>query len=380
MSYRSKMLYLAVVCGVSSFLVFTLFAGRQRHETAEPPQVSAAARQVRQAAEAQQEIPPSAIAASAALRQKNPMIQGEPDRIAQPEEALPSQDKAAINAGIARMDDCPHCLERIAALLDDPLQDVADKIALGRGLTQSGTQAEILLLINTILYAHLREESDLKDGLLQALADAQTPESTAALMRVITESTADLDFQHLPEDLQYAIRKVIRLHPDGERTGRMLAAHYTSQGSPEIAQDLENVQHPIMVARLAQEAYDRGDMARTAYLTDLLATIDDPRTLDGLMLLAENHVMPLEEAHARAYAVASKLGDTFDHDHYAASLSDFSANALQRSVAAFALAASPHTEETRATLAKAYDHENDPLVRSHLKSAMQLMLDRPHSQ
>jgi hypothetical protein len=306
------------------------------------------------------------------------MIPWEPDRIVQPEEALPSKDAAAIKADIAGRDGCPQCLERIAAFLDDPLQDVADKIALGRALMQSGTQAETVLLLNAILYAHLREESALKDGLMQALADAQTPESTAALMRVITESTADLDFEHLPADLQYAIHKAIRLNPDSAMTGQMLVAHYTRQVLPEIAQDLENVQHPIMVALLAKEAYESGDMSRTEHLTDRLSTIDDPRTLDGLMLLAENNVMPLDEAKGRAYAWASELGDQFAHEHYAAYLSDFSAPAVQRSVAAFALAASPNTEETRAALAKAYDHETDPLVRSTLKSAMQLIWDHPN--
>jgi len=377
MSYSKKVLYVAMSGVMSGLFVLTLFAGRQRNETAEPPQVSAASRQAQQTAKAKQAISPPTSAARAAFQHKNPMIQGEPDRIAPPEEVLPSQDKVAIKAGIARMDDCPQCLERIAAFLDDPSQDVADKIALGRALMQSGTQADTLFLVNAILYAHLREESDLKDGLIQALADVQTPESTAALMRVITESTADLDFQQLPADLQDAIRKAIRLNPDSAMTGRMLATHYTSQGSPEIAQDLENVQHPGMVALLAKEAYESGDISRTEHLTDLLSTIDDPRTLDGLMLLAEHNVMPLDEATGRAYAWASELGDKFDHDHYAASLSDFDAHAVQRVVAAFVLAASPNTEETRAALAKAYDHENDPLVRSKLKSAMQLIWDHP---
>lgn len=380
MSYRSKMLYLAVVCGVSGFLVFALFDGRQRNETAEPPQVSAVSRQAQQSAKAKQARATPTLDASAVFRHKNPMIQWEPDRIAQPADTLPFKDDAAIKAGIARMDGCPHCLERIAAFLDDPLQDVAEKIALGKALMESGTQAETLLLVNAILYADLRKESDLKDGLMQALADAQTPESAAALLRVIAERTADLGFQELPEDLQYAIHKVIRLNPDSAMTGRMLTAHYTGQGSPEIAQALENVQHPIMVALLAKEAYESGDIARTEHLTDLLSTIDDPRTLDGLMLLAESNIMPLDEATGRAYAVASELGDTFDHDHYAAYLSDVSANAVQRSVAAFALAASPNTEEARAALEKAYDHENDPLVRSNLKSAMKLMLDHPNPQ
>ena len=96
------------------------------------------------------------------------------------------------------------------------------------------------------------------------------------------------------------------------------------------------------------------------------------------MLLAEHNVLPLAEATGRAYAVASELGDQWHHDHYAAYLSDFDAHAVQRVVAAFALAASPNTAEARAALEKAYDHEPDPLVRSHLRDAMKLMVDHPH--
>ena len=370
------MLYVAVVCGVSGFLaVFILLEGRQRKETAEPPQGSAASRQARPTTQAKQARPTPASAAHTAFQQKHPLPQWTPDHIGQPAEALSSQDAAAITADSAGRDGCAHCVERIAAFLDDPLQDVADKIAWGRALMQSGTQANTLLLVNAILYAHLRQESDLQDGLMQALADAQTPESTVALMRVITESAADLAFQHLPDDLQYAIRKALRMNPDGAMTGRMLAAQYTSQALPEIAQELEHVQHPLMVALVAAEAHKSGYMARTAYLTDLLSTLNDPRILEGVMLLAEHNVLPLEEATGRAYAVASELGDHLPHDHVAAYLSDFDAHTVQRVVAAFALAAPPNTAEARAALEKAYDHEHDPLVRSNLRDAMKLMLN-----
>ena len=237
MSYRSKMLYLAVVCGVSGFLVFTLFEGRQRHETAEPP-ASVAAPPAPPTPQAKQARPTPASAAHTAFQPKHPMASVGAGPIGQPAEALPSQDAVAMQADSAGRDGCAHCVERIAAFLDDPLQDVADKIALGRALMQSGTQAETLRLVNAILYAHLRQESDLRDGLMQALADAQTPESTAALLRVITDSAADLDFQHLPEELQYAIRKALRLNPDGAMTGRMLAAQYTAPHCPRLPRSL----------------------------------------------------------------------------------------------------------------------------------------------
>lgn len=380
MSYRRKMLYLAVACGVSGFLVFTLFHGRQRTETAESLRLFAASRQAQQTTEAKQDIPTPAIAAGSVFRQNNPLIQWEPDRIAQLEEALRSKDQTVIKVVVAKMGDCPHCLERIAAFLDDPFQDVADKIALGKLLMQSGTEAETLVLVNAILSAHLRGKNDLKDGLLQALADAQTPESAAALITIITEGSTGLDFRRLPEELRHAIQKAIKLNPNGEVTGQMLAANYNSQVSSEIAKDLENVQHPIMVSLLAKEAHQVGEIAKVEHLVHLLSTMDDPRTLDGLMLLGENNVMPLDEANERAYAWVSEHGDGFNHNYYAAYLSDFDANAVQRSVAAFALAASQDSESALTAVEKALYYERDPRVRSHLKSARNLLVDHSSPQ
>lgn len=376
MSYGRKTLYLVVVCGVSSFLMFILFPGRPSTKTAESPQLFVVSRQTHQTAEATQEIPTPAIAPSSAFHQKNLIIQPEPDRVARLEKALQSKDETAIKIVVAKMDNCPQCLERIAAFLDDPSEAVADKIILGKILIQSGTQAETLLVVNAILSAHLREEGDLKDGLLQALADTQTPESVAALTAVVTRDSANLDFPQLPEELQYAIQKAIRLNPNTEVTGQMLAATYNRQVSSEIAQDIENVQHPLMVSLLAKEAHHSGDIARVEHFMHLLSTMDDPRTLDALMLLGENNVMSLDEANERAYAWVSEHGGSFDHEHYAAYLSDLDSNAAQRSVAAFALAASRDVERARGAVEKALDYESDPRVRSHLEAALKLLLDR----
>lgn len=375
MPHRRKLLYLAAVGGVGGFLVYTLFYGRLLTGTAESPQLFGASAQTQQNAEARQNISALALTASSLVRQIIPHYQWEPDRIAQIEAALRSKDEAAIKAVVANIGNCPHCLEHIAAFLDDPFQDVAGKIVLSRLLMQSGTQAETLLLVNAIVSAHLGGKNDLKDGLLQALADAQTQESAAALITVITDGSAGLEFRRLPEELQHAIKKSIRLNPNGEATGQMLAENYNSQVSSEIAQNIEDVKQPIMVSLLAKEAHQVGEIARVEHLVHLLSTMDDPRTLDGLMLLGENNVMPLDETNERAYAWVSEHDDSFDQDHYAAYLSDFDANAVQRSVAAFALAAAQDSKRARAAVEKALYQESDPRVRSHLKSALHLLSD-----
>ena len=358
MRYVRRTSCVAVVCGVGGLLVFALFEGRQTSETAAP----------------ERETPAPAIAVSPALPRQNPAIQRKPNPITQLEEALQSRDEPAITAALSRMDGCSHCQERLAALLDDPSLEIADKLSLGRALIQAGTQAGTLLVVNAILHASQKEESDLKDGLLQALADAQTPESTAALVGVITGEVADLNFQELPADLQYAIQKAIKLNPDGERTGQLLADSYR-RVSPEIARNLENVQHPTMAALLATEAYASKDMARTEQLIDLLSGMHDPRALESMMSLGKENIFPLEEANRRTYTWATEHGEQADQSRYAAYLSDFDANAAQRSMAAFALAAFPDTEEALSALEKAYDHESDPLVRSNLESAMNLIRD-----
>jgi hypothetical protein len=380
MPFRKKTLYFSATCTVSGLLALTLFGERYHSEIAEPPQLFASPQQVRQTAEQKQEISAPATAANSALRQQHPVIRQAPDRILQLEEALQSKDEAAIRSVVTKVDSCPNCLEHIAAFLEDPSRDLADKIALGRALIQSGTQAETMLLVNAILHAHVTEESDLKDGLLQVLADAQTQESVAALMAIITGETGGQEFQQLPEDLQYAIQKAIRLNPNRETTGQMLAGNYNSQPLPEVAEKLQDVQHPMMISLLAKEAYEAGDISRAEQLMELFSAMNDPRTLDGLMLLTEKNVMPLDEANGRAYTWVSEHGDNFDQDHYAAYLSDFDANTAQRSIAAFALAASQNSEDALAALEKAYNHESDSLVRSNLESAINLVLNRSNPQ
>lgn len=380
MSYIIKSLYLAALCGVSGFLLFNLFHERQSTETLESPQLVAIERRTQPTVVAKQEIPTPTIAVRSSSQQKNQTLQREPDLIAQLEEVLQSKDETAIKVVVDKVGDCSPCLEHIAAFLDNPLQDVADKIALGRILMQSGTQANTLLLVNAILDAYLREEHDLKDGLIQALADAQTPESAVALTAVLTGDLVDLDFQQLPEELQYAIQKAIRLNPNGEVTGQMLVARYNSQPSPEIVERLQDVRHPVMISLLAKEAYESGDISRVEQLMDLLSTTNDLRNLDSLILLTENNVMPLDEANRRAYKWVNDHSGNFDHDHYAVYLSDFDASPAQRSIAAFALAASRNSESALATLEKAYNYESDTFVRIDLESAINLLLNRSDPQ
>lgn len=297
----------------------------------------------------------------------------ESDRIAQLEEALQSGNEAAAAVVVAKLDDCPLCQERIAAFLDDPTQDMAAKIALAEALMQSGGQTETKLLVNAILRARLREDDDLKDRMLQALADAHTLESAAALMVIVTGEADGQEFQQLPEELQYAIQKAIRLNPDAETTGWMLAENYFSQATPELAERLLNIRQPFMIALLAKQAYESGDIQKTKSLTSLFPVMGYYGTLNALAFLSDAGAIPLDEANALAHEWADNQNE-FNQNHYAVYLSgETDANETQRALAAFALAASPDKTMARASLENALEIEMDPVVRGHLESALELL-------
>lgn len=373
---RMKYYICAIVCGLGGLMALALFSAPRNGSIAELPQVTRHPIAVRQGAVHLRQPPSTARTPSPLALLQSPDSRTEPDRRTLLEQTLQSEDETALDAVSAQIDGNSFWLERVAAFLEDPGQSTEERVTLGKELMKSGTQAETLLLINAILHAFITGDSDVADGLIQALADAQTPESAVALTRVITEGSTDLPFQQMPEGLKYAIQKAIRLNPDAEATALALATTYNSQVSSEVVGDLEDVRHPLMLSILAEEAYQSGDSARAGDFVRKLTTIDDPRTLDCLMKLGESSLLPQDEANGKAYAWVSEHSDIFDQDRYAAYLSDFNANVAQRAVASFALAAAPDADSALAALGKAIFHESDPLVLSYLESAKAMLLDR----
>jgi hypothetical protein len=299
-----------------------------------------------------------------------------PDPLGRLEQALQSQNVSAIVAAIDPAGNCPECLERIAAFIMDPLQDEDFKISLMKALMQSETRERTLLLVNVIMSVHLAEQYDLKERLLQLLADVHTTESSQALMTVVTGETTDVDFHQMPEDLQYAIRKAIRLTPDYRATGQMLAESFGSQTSAEAAEALQQIQQPIMTSLLAQEAYRSSDLEKAQEFTNLLSAMDDPRTIEGFMLLGREENVSLDEMTTMANLWARNHSDQYYMDYAEAYLTDPNGDVAQRSIAAFALAASQDSKTALTVLQKVKDEESNPILRAYLDSAIALVMEQ----
>ncbi|MGD9732697.1 MAG: hypothetical protein AB7U45_10995 [Desulfamplus sp.] len=294
--------------------------------------------------------------------------------MAQLENVLKSEDIGAIQSFVDEIADCHSELEHISNFFDDPFQNTSDKIALGKALMQPANEAEIFVLVNAVLNAHFADDSELKDGLISALGYAQTTESVSALIAIIGEGISGIDFHKLPDELQFAIKNAIRLNPFPEAAGQMLVEYHNNQASPEAALDIESIQQPVMLSMLTKQAYDSGDIERVEKLTHTLSKLDNPYTLDGLMLLGTNGVLPLDKVNEIAYIWANEHGYIFKQDRYEAYLSEFNTNEIQRSVAAFALAGSQNPADAAAALEKALIYETDAVVSSNIEIAVNLVL------
>lgn len=286
------------------------------------------------------------------------------------EHDLLAGDDAAKAAAVAGLDACPPCQSRVHALLRDPERSLAERMALARTLVGPGTRQGTVAVVQAIRDAGLVEDLELREGLLEALADATNPDAAAGLADIVAGAAEGVAFQDLPEDLRNTVQKAIRLNPDGEATGRLLAKHYQNQPAAEARRDLEATGQPWMFSTLAENAQSNGQAEDAARYVDRLAALNDPHTLDAIGDLVEQGVIPPARAADLALGWAAGHGQEFAGDRYAAWLSDPDINRGSRSVAAYALAGSPNRAEALPALAKAVEQEPDPELRAAFASAL----------
>ena len=272
--------------------------------------------------------------------------------------------------------DCPECENRILDFLADPSNDEASKTFMTNTWIRPETKGGTLLLVKALKGASNFEQHELKDHLMQLMAGAETSESIKALIAVINGEVPDINFQEFPKDIQYAIQKAIRLSPNSQETAQILAEKFENQSSPEAAEAMIKVGHPMMVYLLAKEAYDKGDLAQAEQLSGTFTSMKDSSALEGIMLLGMGNIVSIDTANQLAYEWASSNSDAINHDHYETYLSEFEADPVQRSVAAYVLAGSSDTERALTALIKAYDNEQDTILQKHYENAMNLLKEQ----
>lgn len=281
-----------------------------------------------------------------------------------------SQDDSSKASKMNVPGNCPDCIDRILAFLSAPYNNEAEKIKATKNWIKPETTEETLSLLELVKEAHALGQNELKDRLLQVLAGVDSNESTDVLISLIKGEVPGLTFQELPEELQYAIQKAIKLNPDNEWTGQVLAESNIYQSSPETIENLQNVDHPMMLYYQAQEANQRRETEQLEHIVTSLQTMEDSRSLEVIMRLGKDNIIAVDDATKAAHEWVDSHHEIFEQDHYESYLSEPNATPAVRSIAAVALSASNDPNLALISLKKAYDNELDPDVRFFYEKAM----------
>ena len=266
--------------------------------------------------------------------------------------------------------------EYIIAFLSDPTIDEVDKIQKAKNWTKPGSREETLSLVQLMINSHEIGQDDLKDQLLQVLAGVDSNEPTEALLSIIKGEVPEITFEELPKELKYAIQKAIRLNPDTQWTGKVLAESSGYQASEKTIENLKAVNHPTMLYYLAQEADQRGEIEEVRQIVSSLISIEAPESLEMIIGLGQDNVLSVDDASQAAFDWAASHNNYLKQDQYESYLSEPDADSVVRSLAASALAASNDPNSALTSLKKAYDHETDKNTRYFYEEAIDSLSQR----
>ncbi|WP_417914235.1 hypothetical protein [Candidatus Electronema sp. JM] len=354
---------LAVVALAFGYFSFQLFSPQEELLPAAPE--SATARQQPAASSAQQYHPvaadnadssPAETPANKTVKEQQPVApeHNPPPEIAEQPSPKPCADSA--------------CAERVLSFLNDPANDEAAKVKMAQTWLKPETAEETLSLLHVLKEANETQQHDLADRLRQMLAGADSSESAELLLKILKGEEPNFSLQELPEDLQYEIKKAIRLNPD-KRIGEWLADAFSlPQQSEEVLAAVQDVKHPEMVYELLAK---ESDQEKIREQVQSLQSYSDPKTLDVIMRLGDEKILSAEDAAQAAYNWADANGDTFNAEHCAAYLSESERSPAQRAIAAAALAAASDPAQAMAALQKAYDAEVDQNLRLSYAEALE---------
>lgn len=269
-------------------------------------------------------------------------------------------------------------LDSILTFLSDPNDDEAEKVQAAKKWRKPHNREEILLLIQLTKDAEELRQSELKDQLLQTLAGTDSNGVIEVLVSFMKgeESVSGITFAELQEDFQYAIEKAIRLNPDDEWTGQVLAAESGYRSSEENVENLQNIHHPVMFYHLAREADQRGEVEKVAEIVDSLVTIDDSGSLKAIIRLGKDSIISVDDASLAAFDWAASHQDSVKQDRYESYLSEPNADSVERTIAAYTLAGSRDADKALSSLQKAYENETDENVRPYYEQAIRTLTQR----
>lgn len=240
-----------------------------------------------------------------------------------------------------------------------------------KALIESGTKEGVLSVLKAIIDAHVQQDYDLKDSLMQILADVNSIEAADMLTDVLTRKVSiSSDLLEIPEDITYAIKNAIRLIPN-EVVGEVLAQKYHNADSEEEKNKLFDIKHSVMIARLVADALAQGDNGTADRLMGELTGIEDNLAIKGMMILAREKSLPLDNV-AKMLSLWNFTKPDKPQAHFA--LVEYLGNAefspAERSLAANAMAGEKDKEMAISALKKAQLFEENQFVKEYIEDAL----------
>ncbi len=264
---------------------------------------------------------------------------------------------------------CDDFIDKLIQNLNDSSSDNVSRKNSAKALIESGTKEGVLSVLKAIIDAHKQQDYDIQDSLIQIFADVGSVHADMLTGILTGKSPVSSDLSEMPEDLTYAINNVIRLMPN-ETVGEMLAQKYNA-ASEEEKMKLMAIKNPVMIARVAADAYGHGDYETANKLIVELVGVENNLAIKGMMLLAREQSISLDKVGdmmSSWYAINPHDAQT--HFIFVEYLGNAEFNPEERSLAALAMVNGNDKEKAIAALEKAQLFEENPLVKENIDEAL----------
>ena len=289
--------------------------------------------------------------------------------------AVESGDEFAVQTAIEPAAACGACIFEMIQILDDPFYDNLFRKQIARALIKSGNSVGISSVVKFIITAHNNEDYDLKNELMQTLVNVDSVETADALADILLGNASFYEREKMPDDVIYAIMKAIRLTPD-ENVGYALAQKYFDAKSEEEKKFLSEIKHPVMMAKLAADAYEHEDSKAGDRFMEQLAGVEHHSAIKGIMTLANENSVKLDTvANMMSFWQLGHPDDSLIHDIFVEYLSNPEYSPEERAVAAYAIGYENDKDMAILALQKAQLYESDPKVKKYIEGALSKMAD-----
>jgi len=238
-----------------------------------------------------------------------------------------------------------------------------------------------LSLFNMIFNIYLFDDDVYKNILMQTITKLNSLEIVDILLNVMSGiAPFSSEIIEMPEDIIYAIKETIR-RMSNEDVGEFLAQKYDEEASEEKKLRLLEINHPVMVARMAMDAFNKGDFNTSDKLMETLADDNDNIAIKGIMLLAREKSIPIDSLSQMisSWSISNSDNDQ-THLMFVEYLGNTEYTIEERLLAACAIANEKDKQMAIFALTKAQMFEENPIVRAYIDEAIYKIVENDQNK